>query len=221
MSSRDTVLFDLDGTLTDPSPGIPNCIRYALEKLGRPAPAVHELHWCIGPPLYDSFAKLLRSEDEILINSAIAHSRERFSSVGMYENTLYPEIPFVLNSLRAIGSRIFVATSKPKVFAERIVRHFCLDVFLDGVYGAELGGVRSDKGELIAHVIQQERLSAQRTVMVGDRSHDVVGAKKHEISCIGVTYGYGTREELMTSGAVAIATRPEEIIALVESLFRK
>jgi phosphoglycolate phosphatase len=181
-------------------------------------PKEEDLLWCIGPPLQECFAQLLQTSDSALVNRAINLYRDRFSRIGLFENRLYPEIPTVLQALRRSGYKCFVATSKPQIFAQQIIEHFELASLLDGIYGSELDGTRSDKGELIQHILQVEQLMPQRCLMVGDRSHDAIGAKCHGVTTIGVTYGYGTAAELMAHGADRFAHKPEEIIALVAKI---
>ena len=206
------VLFDLDGTLTDPAPGISGCIVYALERLGVTAP-VEGLNWCIGPPLRGSFSRLLGTEDVAVLARAMELYRERFSAVGLYENSVYDGIPECLGELRSRGVDLFVATSKPHVYANRILEHFGLSEFFGGVYGSELDGVRSDKGELIAHLLSCEGLASSGVVMIGDRSHDVVGAGRCGVPCVGVLYGYGSAEEL--GEAVAVCELPSQVAGVV------
>jgi phosphoglycolate phosphatase len=195
---RGALLFDLDGTLTDPREGIVGCIRHALERLGCGAPPDPELDICIGPPLRESFCRLA---GEALADAAVEPYRERFRVTGMFENRVYPGIPEALAALGAAGWRLLVVTSKPAVFAERIVRHFELSPHFAAVYGSELSGLRADKGELIAHVLASESIAPERALMIGDRSHDVVGARKNGVRSAGVLWGYGTREELQAAGA--------------------
>jgi phosphoglycolate phosphatase len=212
------VLFDLDGTLSDPKVGITRSIQFALSALNCWVPEQDDLLWCIGPPLRQCFGQLLQTSDSALIDRAINLYRDRFSSIGIFENALYPRIPYVLQTLRAFGYRCFIATSKPQIFAQRIIEHFQLTPWLDGVYGSELDGTRSDKGELIEHILQMEQLMPQRCLMVGDRSHDIVGAKQNGLTTIGVAYGYGTMAELMAHGADYLAHKPEEIVSLLETI---
>jgi phosphoglycolate phosphatase len=218
-STTKALIFDLDGTLTDPKPGIAACIQHAMKGLGHHAPDVDELRWCIGPPLKEAFAKLLNTADPTVIDRALVLYRERFGTIGLFENAVYEDVPDTLQALRSLGYRTFVATSKPFVYAERIVRHFALAELFDKVYGSGLNGLRSDKGELIAHVMLTENLSSAEVLMIGDREHDVIGAKKNDVGCIGVAYGYGTEEELRTSGALSVAGSPGQIIEIVESHF--
>ncbi|MBD2294431.1 HAD family hydrolase [Anabaena sphaerica FACHB-251] len=210
-----TVLFDLDGTLTDPKLGITRCIQYALSELGYKPPDANELHWCIGPPLKSSFSQLLQTSDDTLLEEAILLYRSRFSTIGLFENSLYSQIPETLKIIRAAGYQTFVATSKPQIYATRIIEYFDLAPLFDGVYGSELDGNRSVKGDLISYIIDIESLLTSTVVMVGDRSHDIIGAKKNNIASIGVTYGYGSREELETHKADLIADFPKEIPTLL------
>ncbi|MBD2189505.1 HAD hydrolase-like protein [Pseudanabaena mucicola] len=213
------ILFDLDGTLTDPKVGITTCIQYAMSELSHQPPITDELLWCIGLPLSLSFANLLQTEDQAVINRAISLYRDRFSTIGLFENELYPEIPKALASIRADGYQTYVATSKPHVYAKQIIEHFELSAFFDGIYGSELDGTRSIKGELIKHILLTESLDPQSTVMIGDRSHDVIGAKQNQVFAIGVTYGYGSPEELNSHGADVIVHSPNEIPPLIAMKF--
>ena len=217
-SARRAVFFDLDGTLTDPKPGITACIRYALTGLGRAAPAPDELLWCIGPPLSQSLATLLGTDDAAVIARGLALYRERFGDVGLFENALYPGIPDAVAAVRQAGYAAYVMTSKPHVYASRIVQHFGLTPLFDRVYGSELDGTRVDKTELIAYALAAERLDPARVVMIGDREHDAIGARRNDVRVIGVTYGYGTERELRAHGAEAIAHAPGAIPALVATL---
>ncbi len=209
------ILFDLDGTLTDSFEGITKCISHAMTCLDRPAPQPEALRWCIGPPLKKSFARLLDSRDDALAEQALALYRERFSSVGLFENELYEDIPQVLETLKSAGHDLYVATSKPWMYAKRIIQYFGLDKFFKGVHGSELDGTRTDKTSLIAHVLDMESLSANATVMVGDREHDMIGARANGVPGLGVLWGYGTREELEASGAYACIERPSELNGIV------
>lgn len=209
------LLFDLDGTLTDAKPGITRCIQYALTQLGYSAPAADALNWCVGPPLAASFAQLLQTADADLIQQAVLFYREQYAAGGLFENALYPDIPQMLQTLRSQGYRLFVATAKPQIYAIAILDHFCLTSLFDGIYGSELAGERSHKGELIQHILQQETLDAPATVMIGDRQQDMMGAKQNQMRAIGVTYGYGSLDELQTHGADWIAHSPLDILSVV------
>ncbi len=207
-----TILFDLDGTLTDPKRGITRSIQYALEALGQDIPTADELTRCIGPPLLDSFERLLgdRSQAE----SALQLYRERFGKTGMYENEVYPDIPETLTELRRMGYRLFVATSKPTVYAVPILEHFGLSKYFDEIYGSELDGTRSDKSELLAWLQGKESLDPSTTTMVGDRRHDVIGGRDNGMATVGVLYGYGTKQEFLDAGADSFCSSPDEVLAL-------
>jgi phosphoglycolate phosphatase len=215
MRTEATLFFDLDGTLTDPKPGITTSIQYALERLDRPVPSQDELTWCIGPPLRASFVTLLGGE--ALADRAVAHYRERFGDVGLFENSLYPDIANVLATLAETPRRMFVATSKPHVFAGRIIDHFGLAGYFERVFGSELDGTRVHKADLLAYALAETRVTPSRALMIGDRSHDVVGAKANGIDAIGVTYGYGSREELVAAGAIHLCASPREIAQFIHS----
>jgi phosphoglycolate phosphatase len=205
------LLFDLDGTLTDPGIGITRCIQHALASLGRPVPPVEVLRRYIGPPLQGTFAELLETEEEARVAEAVGLYRERFVSTGMFENSVYPEIPAGLESLQRAGHRMWVATSKPHVYAREIVRHFGLDGFFAGVYGSELSGVNAEKGALIREILVQETLPPGETCMIGDRSYDVSGARANGIGAVAVLWGYGSPEELRAAG-------PDRMVANMDEL---
>ena len=207
----DAIFFDLDGTLTDPKPGITRSIQYALQKLEHPAiPTEDELTWCIGPPLRASFAKILGREE--FADRAVSLYRERFSDIGLYENGVYDGISEVLTTLSRSGQRLFVATSKPHVFAERIVEHFGLRHHFEHVFGAELDGTRVEKSDLLEYALKQAAVDPAKTLMIGDRSHDMVGAKNNGMKGIGVLYGYGSRDELLEAGAHHVCATPAAIL---------
>src|ERR1700731_1919353 len=167
------IYFDLDGTLTDPKPGITRSIQYALNRLDRAAPSEDELTWCIGPPLHASLKKLLGSDD--LADKALLLYRERFADIGIFENEVYPGIEATLSAFAGSGRRLFVATSKPGIYAERIIDHFKLRVYFERVFGSELDGSRSDKTELLRYALEATRVDPLQAIMIGDRSHDMIG----------------------------------------------
>jgi len=210
----DTIYFDLDGTLTDPKPGITRSIRYALQKLDHPTmPTEDELTWCIGPPLRASFVRLLGAETSA--DLAVSYYRERFSDIGLYENGVYDGIGDVLTSLCASGHRLFVATSKPHVYAERIIDHFGLRDHFERVFGSELDGTRVDKSHLLEYALKQASVDPSKTLMIGDRSHDMVGAVNNGMKGIGVLYGYGSRDELLAAGAHHVCATPGAILGCI------
>jgi phosphoglycolate phosphatase len=207
------LFFDLDGTLTDSRLGIIRCIEHALDTMG--VVCNEDLSFCLGPPLHHSFARLLKTQDEVEIARAVALYRERFSEVGMFENDVYPGIESLLETLKDGGYRLFVATSKPHVYARPILQHFSLDHWFDGIYGSELSGVRSDKTELIAHLIESEKLADAPALMFGDREHDVRGALNNQLTAVGVLWGYGSEAELTAAGAHHLVSQPSEIFNLL------
>lgn len=201
------IYFDLDGTLTDPYEGITKCILYALDELGFPHPGDEYLHSCIGPPLYDTFPEMV---GEDLTLRAIDLYRERFVEVGWKENRPYEGILDALETIAEAGHMLFVATSKPRVHAKKIVDHFGMGQFIAKVYGCELDGTRSNKVELLQFAIVENPSAIVRT-MVGDRMHDLIGAVANDMRPIGVAYGYGSVEELETAGAIKIASTPASL----------
>lgn len=211
------VLLDLDGTLTDPFPGIFRSINHALEGLGRAPIAAAEGRSWIGPPLHASF--LAHLGDAQAAERAVLLYRERFGAVGLYENTLVPGMPEAMAGLAAAGYRMVVATSKVEAFAARIVEHFGLADLLAGVYGAAPDGTNADKAELVAHVLAHEdparRLGA---VMVGDRMYDVAGARANAIPAIGVTWGYAAEGEFTLHPPDRLVATPPGLPAAVAEL---
>jgi phosphoglycolate phosphatase len=207
----DAIYFDLDGTLTDPKPGITRSIQYALRKLDHHTiPTEDELTWCIGPPLRASFVKILGTEDSA--DLAVSLYRERFSDIGLYENGVYDGISDVLATLGQSGRRLFVATSKAHVYADRIVDHFGLRHHFEHVFGAELDGTRVDKSDLLAYALRTASVDPSKTLMIGDRSHDMIGARNNGIRGIGVLYGYGSKDELIAAGALHVCATPQAIL---------
>ena len=207
------LLFDLDGTLTDPAQGILSCIRHALSRLQIDIGADTPLEPFIGPPLRDTFRALLgeAGADAELVEAAVAIYRQRFATIGLYENRVYDGIPQCLERLRGRAESIHLATSKPRIYAERILEHFALDRYFDGVYGSELDGRLGDKTELIGHLLEREGLDAADSVMIGDRSYDVIGAGNNGVDVIGVLWGYGSAAELEQAGAKRLCGHPGEL----------
>ena len=204
-SAPAAVLFDLDGTLTDPKLGITRSIQHALRKRGLPVPDADALEPCIGPPLLETFRERfgLAPDDA---RRAVDDYREYFEPRGLYENAVYPGIPELLARLRTRGVRIALATSKPTVYAERILDHFALAPHFEHVVGSFLDGRRVAKTELVADALALlDGVPRERAVLVGDRRHDVAGARANGIAAIGVGYGYGTRAELVGAGAERFA----------------
>lgn len=211
MSAYRSILFDLDGTLTDPGAGITKSVNYALESFGIHTDNLNKLCKFIGPPLKDSFMEYYGfTEEQALI--AVEKYREYFRDTGIYENALYPGMDGLLRQLKDAGRQLIVATSKPKIFADRIVEYFNIKQYFDLVCGSELDGTRVRKGEVIRYALDMAGVrDLSGAVMVGDRKHDVIGAKEAGIGCIGVLFGYGGYEELHEAGAAAIAETVEEL----------
>jgi phosphoglycolate phosphatase len=212
------LFFDLDGTLTDPAPGITACLAYAAERLGHSAPSAVELQRYIGPPLREAFADLLETKDAVVIEDAVRLYRERFSTIGIFENAVYPGVEQSLDQLWTDGFALSVVTSKPEVYASRIIDHFGLRRFFARVYGAELSGERSTKSELIAQALESQGVAPSRACMIGDREHDILGAAAQGVAAIGVTWGYGTAEELRRAGACAVIDTLEQLVAVCRRL---
>lgn len=211
-------LFDLDGTLTDPKEGITRSIAHALERMGVAPPPLAQLTFAIGPPLRQSLARLIGTEEREAVERCLAYYRERFADVGLFENEAYAGIAEALAALRGSGATLYVATSKPRIYAERIVRHFGLDAHFAAVHGCELDGTREAKRELLEHIIGHHALERRGAAMVGDRDVDMIAARHHGLGALGVTYGYGGREELLGAGAHALCDRPAELPALLHAL---
>jgi phosphoglycolate phosphatase len=206
-----TALFDLDGTLTDPREGITRSIAHALDRMGIAPPPPDDLVFAIGPPLRASFARLLGSDSREAVERAIALYRERFADVGLFENRPYDGIAAMLETLSASGVRLIVATSKPTVYARRIVERFALAPHFEEIHGCELDGTREDKRDLLAHVLSHHGIEPWECAMIGDRGADMRAARHHGVAGLGALWGYGTREELHAEGARDFCRAPGEI----------
>ena len=214
---KHTILFDLDGTLTDPQIGITQSVSYALRSFGIHIDDPNTLTPFIGPPLHDSFRMFYGLSDSEA-QQAIAKYREYYSAQGIFENTLYPGIATMLQTLQAKGKTLAVATSKPTVFAKKILRHFEIAQYFTQVTGSELNGSRTRKSEVIRHALKHlPSAEIKYAVMVGDRKHDILGAKAFDMDSIGVLYGFGSLDELTTAGATAIAADISELMQLLLS----
>lgn len=206
-----TFLFDLDGTLTDPKEGIVNSVVYALRKMGINEQDNNKLLSFIGPPIQHSFANAYGMNEKQVID-AVTFYREYFKMKGMFENHVYKHIPSVLQELKDEGKRLFVATSKPTVFARQILEHFQMAHYFEEIVGSNLDGTRIAKTEIIQHILHTYHdLEKEHVVMVGDREHDIIGARQVGIDSIGVMYGYGSKEELVAAGATHIIKDVENI----------
>ena len=210
-----TVLFDLDGTLTDPGVGITNSVMYALQKFGITVTDRSELYCFIGPPLTDSFQKYYGFTEEESI-TALKLYREYFSVTGLYENEIYSGTVNMLETLKTAGKKLVLATSKPEKYAVQILEHFGIDKYFDFVAGATMDETRNKKADVIAWAIERCKITdLDETVMVGDRHQDINGAAQNGIDSIGVLYGYGDTDELSGAGATYIAESTEEVVNII------
>ncbi len=204
------VLFDLDGTLTDPKIGITKSVAYALEYFGIKTENLDMLIPFIGPPLVESFMKYYQMSKEQAYK-AVEHYREYFSPYGIFENVVYQEIPEMLKELKENGFRLYIASSKPEIFVRKITDRFGLTEFFEDQIGSELDGSRIKKSEVITEAMKRGRLISSDTIMVGDRSHDIIGAKEAGIPAVGVKWGFADDGELESAGAVFIADTVVEL----------
>lgn len=215
MKNKTFILFDLDGTLTDPAVGITKSVNYALEYFGIRTEDLHGLCKFIGPPLKDSFIKYY-GFDEARAQLAVEKYREYFRETGIYENELIEGIDTLLSKLSENGKQLIVATSKPKIFADIILKHFGLMKYFGLVCGSELDGTRVKKDEVIAYALEKAGITdLGSSVMIGDREHDIIGARKAGIDCIGVLFGYGSHKELQQAGATLVVDTVEELGAVL------
>ena len=212
-----TILFDLDGTLTDPKVGITTCCQYGLRAVGVDVPDLKELEQFIGPPLIPAFQEVYGiTEDQARL--ALEKYRERFTDIGIYGNELLPGVPQMLEALKAAGKVVATASSKPEPFVKRILEHFSIDRYFDEIAGSTMDETHAGKAEVVADVLRRLHIPEEEkdsVIMVGDRKHDVEGAAAHGIRTIAVTFGYGSVEELTTVGAWKIARSMEELTALL------
>ncbi len=209
------IFFDLDGTLTDPGIGITNSVAYALKKWNIEVAERSELYKFIGPPLVDSFREYYGFSDEDA-KKAVVYYREYFSVTGIYENTIFDGTAKLLSDLKAAGKKVVLATSKPQEFAEIILKHFQIEQYFDVVAGAHMDGGRINKTDVILYALEMCGIEDKsQVIMVGDREHDIIGAKNAGLASIGVLCGYGDREELETAGATFIVEKIEDVRELV------
>ena len=211
---KSVVLFDLDGTVIDSKPGIFRSAAYAMENLSLPMPDERDMMAFLGPPLADGFSQVCNVPEE-RVADAVRLYREYYNGGGKFEASVYCGVEELLKALHKEGMRCFITTSKPHIFARQILEHFGIAELFDGVYGAEMDGTRGKKSEVVAYCLEQNGVCAHESVLVGDRNFDVTGAKAFGIPCIGVLYGYGTREELETAGAAALALCAADVLGLV------
>lgn len=207
------VLFDLDGTLTESGEGITKSVQYALEKLGKPEPDLEKLRVFVGPPLKEQFMKYA-DVDEETAKQAVVYYRERYTDIGIFENRLYDGVRELLEELKGKGYILAVASSKPEAFVLKVLDHFELTGYFTEIVGSEMGGARTGKAEVIEEVLQRLGYSKRRkeVLMIGDKEHDVLGARACGIECVAVSYGYGTIEELTDAKPLQIVASPEALL---------
>lgn len=203
-----TILFDLDGTITDSGEGIINCALLALEHFNLPLPDRKTMRAFVGPPLHETFIKFGVPEEKA--DEAVTVYRSRYIPIGMFENTPYPGVEALLDSLKAQGHKLLIATSKPEWMAVDILKHFGLDKYFDSICGASMDTSRSSKDAVIGYLLEKNG-TAENMIMVGDTEFDVLGAAKHNIPCIGVSWGYGSTERIISAGAAAVAHSMQEL----------
>ncbi len=215
MKKYEAILFDLDGTLTDPGEGITNSVAYALKKYGINVEDKTQLYKFIGPPLHESFEKYCGfSKEESL--KVVEYYREYYRDKGIFENVVYDGIENLLKKLYDSGKKVVLATSKPEIFAKKILSYFGLSEFFFFEAGANLDGSRTNKADVIEYALENAEITDKSSVvMIGDREHDIIGASKNGIDSIGVLFGYGSREELEKAGATYIAETVEEIAEFI------
>lgn len=215
MKNYDYLLFDLDGTLTDPAEGITNSVVHALNKWGIEVSDKKELYCFIGPPLSASFKKYFGFSEEDSLK-CVEYYREYFRDRGIFENKVYEGIPELLDHLRKEGKTIILATSKPEKFAKQILEHFDLAKYFDFVAGASMDESRNKKEDVIRYALEMSHVAdTSRALMIGDREQDIVGARLNSLDSLGVLYGYGDREEHTAAGATYIAETVEDILKFV------
>lgn len=206
------ILFDLDGTLTDSGEGIINCAQLALKYFGLPIPSREKMRVFVGPPLHETFVRFGVPADKT--DEAIRVYRSRYIPIGKYENTPYPGIPELLESLVSHGHRLYIATSKPEAMSVDILEHFGMAKYFTKICGASFDTSRSTKDAVIAYLLE-ETGERENMIMVGDTRFDVLGAKAHGIPAIGVSWGYGQAQEMEDAGAVGIANSPQELLEML------
>jgi phosphoglycolate phosphatase len=208
----DSVLFDLDGTLTNSLPGIARSIQHVLRILGAgmAIPSEADLRWCVGPPLRELFQRLLITTDQAVIEEAVKLYIERYERIGFRESRVFPGVPEMLAAV-SVCRRLILVTSKLTESAEKVLAEFSLRKYFKGVYGTDHHGKPSDKSELVQTAIANHHCNPQTTAIVGDRHHDIIAGKTNHLFTIGVTYGYGTRDELEKAAADKICTTPAQV----------
>lgn len=207
------ILFDLDGTLTESGEGITKSVQYALEKLGQPEPDLKKLEVFVGPPLLQQFMKYAGLDEETAVK-AVEYYRERYTDIGIFENEVYPGVEDMLDKLRGKGYILAVASSKPERFVKKVLDHFDLTKYFHEIVGSEMNGGRTSKADVIEEALDRLHMADHRdqVVMVGDKEHDVFGARKAGLQCLAVSYGYGSEEELKNANPLKIVDSAQEVL---------
>ncbi|NLZ80657.1 MAG: HAD family hydrolase [Clostridiales bacterium] len=212
---KNYILFDLDGTLLNPKEGITKSIQYALKHMGIEVENLDSLSKFIGPPLRGSFRDYYNFNEEE-VELAMIKYREYFSVTGLFENTTYPDIEEMLQHLQQGGKKLILATSKPEVFAKQIMDHFHLAQYFEDICGSTMDASREKKGDVIRYALNKNKITdMEQVVMIGDRKHDIIGAKENDMDSIGVLYGFGDRQELLEAGADHIVETAKELETLL------
>lgn len=213
LCAAENIIFDLDGTISDPKDGIIKRVLLVLENYGAPTPSQEELNRYIGPPLLQSFESILGKDRAV---EALALYRKMYKETGgVFENILYPDMPRIIRKLCENGKKLFVATSKGQKIAEGILEHFNLSQYFRATYGSSPNYEIANKPEIIALLLKQQNIAPEKAVMIGDTKYDMMGAKENGVSAVGVLWGYGPREELLASGADALAENPKDLIEIL------
>jgi phosphoglycolate phosphatase len=220
MPKLSNIFFDLDGTLTDSQEGILKCFRYSLEKMGRSVPGELKVSEIIGPPLSSVFSNLLGSTDMRLIDKALVYYRERYGGTGIYEQQVYPGMIDLLSWLQANSINLYVVTIKPEVYANRIIEHFFPAGIFSGIFGTSLDGRFNDKADHIESILLDLELEPEETLMIGDRRQDILAGKLNHTQTIGVTYGYGSRREVVDSIPNYVCACVEEIRMAITAMLQ-
>lgn len=214
-----TMFLDLDGTLIDPKEGITSSIRHALTEVGAvDIPDADELTWCIGPPLWSSFEVLLGAGADV--DEAVAHYREHYVEDGMFQADVYDGIGEMFDALHQVDAKLFIATSKPAIYAQEIIEHFGIHAHVERLFGSELDGTNSDKSDLLKFALDETGADPAKSVMIGDRQYDIFGARNNEIPSVGALWGFADEGELHMAEADALAGSPEEVPEIVFDLLR-
>jgi phosphoglycolate phosphatase len=207
---KKTILFDLDGTLVDSGPGITKCAQYALDHFGIHEPETEKLAFFVGPPLMNTFMEHYGFSEE-QAKQAVAKYRERYHKTGIFECELYPDVEEVLATFKEKGYRTALASSKPESSCKKILEHFSILSYFDEVTGAEMNGPRNEKVDVLIEALRRMEKKPEECVLIGDTRFDAIGAAKLNMECIGVSYGYGTAEELLAEGAKVVLPSMKEV----------